>query len=68
MNYDLIISDIAKVDMSVCDNYEKYDKRYEAMIQKLSKLENINDENDEQESEDKENEKNKEKEKEKENE
>ena len=66
MNYDLIISDIAKVDMSVCYNYEKYDKRYETMVQKLAKLENINDENDEQETEDKENENNKEKDKEKE--
>ena len=66
MNYDLIISDIAKVDMSICDNYEKYDKRYEAMKQKLAKLENNNDENDEQEtSEDKENEKDMDKEKEK---
>ena len=52
------MEDIAKVDMSVCDNYDKYNQRYESMKQKLSKLENINDENEEQEnSEEKEKEK-----------
>ena len=66
MNYDLIISDIAKVDLSVCDNYEKYNKRYEAMKQKLEKLENIDVENEQENLDDKENENNKEKEKEKE--
>ena len=61
INYNIIMEDIAKVDMSVCDNYDKYNQRYESMKQKLSKLENINDENEEQEnSEEKEKEKEKE--------
>lgn len=63
LNYNTIITDIAKVDLSVCDNYEQYNKRYEAMKEKLAKLENINDENEESENtEEKENEKENEKE------
>ena len=66
MNYDLIISDIAKVNLSVCDSFEKYNKRYEAMKQKLEKLEKIEDEGEQENLDDKENENNKENEKEKE--
>ena len=50
LNYDSIISDIAKINLTVCDNFEKYNKRYETMKQKLKKLENINDQNEEQEN------------------
>ena len=67
LNYNSIINDIAKVDLTVCDNYEKYNKRYETMKQKLEQLENMNEENEEQDnSENKENEGEKEKEKKKE--
>jgi len=64
LNYNSIMNDISKIDMTVCDDYEKYNKRYETMKQKIAKLENINDENDE--NEEGENSENKEKEKEKE--
>ena len=64
LNYNSIMNDISKVDMTICDDYEKYNKRYETMKQKIAKLENINDENDE--NEEGENSDNKEKEKEKE--
>ena len=65
LNYNSIMNDIAKVDLTVCDNYEKYNKRYEAMKQKLAQLENMNEENEEKDNEEnKENEDEKEKEKE----
>ena len=51
LNYNSIMNDIAKVDLSVCDNYEKYNKRYEAMKQKLAQLENMNEENEEKDDE-----------------
>lgn len=50
LNYNMIMSDIAKVNMTVCEDYEKYNKKYESMKEKLAKLENINNENDEQEN------------------
>ncbi len=65
LNYNSIMNDIAKVDLTVCDNYEKYNKRYETMKQKLAQLENMNEENEEKDNEEnKENEDEKEKEKE----
>ena len=65
LNYNSIMNDIAKVDLTVCDNYEKYNKRYETMKQKLVQLENMNEENEEKDNEEnKENEDEKEKEKE----
>ena len=63
INYNSIISDIAKVDLSVCDKYEKYNKKYESMKLKLKKMESNNEDEEETEEEQ---EKEKEKEKEKE--
>ena len=66
INYNSIISDIAKVDLSVCDNYEKYNKKYEAMKLKLQKMEeesnNEDEEDDNIDEKEKEKENNKEKE------
>ena len=54
MNYDLIMEDISKVDLSICNVSERYSKKYNTYIQKL------------EEEKQKENEEEKEKENEKE--
>jgi len=47
LNYDNIITDISKVDLSICDKYEKYNKKYNSYKLKYEQNENEDNENDE---------------------
>jgi hypothetical protein len=60
LNYNMIMEDISKFDLSICNRSERYMKKYNLYKDKISKLEN--EENEENEKDEKEEEKNNEKE------
>ena len=51
LNYNTILEDISKVDLSICDELIKYSKRYHSFIDKMEKKEKELEKENEKESE-----------------
>ena len=51
INYNMIIEDISKIDLTVCNKSEAYNNKYNSYKSKMEKLENDEEENEPEETE-----------------